>query len=195
MDKELFEILSKYDTTQLADGANEFVSLDSEIKPINNKMKVIGSAYTVKLVKGDSSIIFEAIEKCSSGDVLIIDSSMTYDTAVWGDSKSLAAKLKGLAGVVINGAYRDRAGCLRENFPVFAKYLVVHGSGSQGLGTLNEKISIGNIEIRPKDIIIGDENGVIVLKPEKIQEIVERADKKWNSDKKRKISIREKYSK
>lgn len=193
MNESLINILKRYDTTLLADGAGEFVSLDKKIKPIENSMKIYGPAYTVKLEKGDSSIIFKAIENASPGDIMVIDTSGTDDTAVWGDSKSLSARLKGLAGVVIDGAYRDLSGCINEGVPIFAKHLVVHGSGGKGLGELNIPIRVENQEICPGDIIVGDENGVIVLKQEIIERVIEGAEKKLQSDLARKQKIIDKY--
>lgn len=186
MNRQLYERIYRCSTCLLADSAKRFVALDSAIKPIDSSMKMVGRAYPVKLPPEESGIVLETIAQAKEGDVLVIDTSHTKNRAVWGEMKSTLAKQKKLGGVVIDGCYRDHSDCVTTGFPLFAKDCVVHGSKKEGGGQFNVPISIGGISVCPGDWIVGDENGVIVLKREEVEEILLRAGEREQLEEKRK---------
>jgi 3-hexulose-6-phosphate synthase/6-phospho-3-hexuloisomerase len=96
-------------------------------------------------------------------------------TAVWGELATWSAKLKGLAGVVIDGAVRDYDDLMKIKFPIFSRYVVPNAGEPKGFGEIGAEITCGSQTVRTGDWIIGDDSGVVVVPQEIAQEIANRA--------------------
>jgi 3-hexulose-6-phosphate synthase / 6-phospho-3-hexuloisomerase len=129
---------------------------------------------TVQTTKGDWAKPVEAIDHAKDGDVIVIDAGGS-DVAVWGELASWSAKLKGVRGVVIDGAIRDIDGILDMEFPAFARMVVPHAGEPKGHGGIGQEIVCGGQLVRSGDWIIGDESGVIVVAQEQAVEVANRA--------------------
>ncbi len=136
--------------------------------------KIIGPAFTVKTVDGDWAKPVEAIDRAKKGDIIVVDSN-GGETAVWGELASLSAKVKGIAGIVIDGAVRDIDDIDEIGFPVFARHIASHAGEPKGYGGTQVDIVCGGVRIRPGDWIIGDPSGVMVIPKEEALMIANRA--------------------
>jgi 3-hexulose-6-phosphate synthase / 6-phospho-3-hexuloisomerase len=144
------------------------------IRPIIPGFHMVGRALTVRTIDGDWAKPIEAIDKADKGSVLVVDVNQGR-TAVWGELATWSAKLRGLAGVVIDGAVRDYDDLVKIKFPVFSRYIVPNASEPKGLGEIGAEITCGNQTVRTGDWIIGDDSGVVVVPQEIAQEIANRA--------------------
>ena len=176
--KEVIEKLKEYDTGLLCDGMLNSGAMHSCIKPLIPGKVIVGTAITVKLPIGDSMVISKAMDIAQEGDIVVVDAHGTTDNAVIGDIKYLTCKLKGIAGIVVDGAVRDIKGMREFEFPVFAKALTCRSSSKNNPGEINIPISCGGITVRPGDIIFADDEGVVVVPPEYLDEIIENVEKK-----------------
>lgn len=172
---ELLQDLREFSTPELCDGAGLYHSMDYRIKPQISDEKIVGTAVTVDVPTGEGALVAEAIHHLCPGNVLVVAGRGNCDCSYWGDHRSLCAQLKGAAGVVIDGAYRDHEGCTRIDFPIFAKALTCGTAGKSGAGAINVPVSCGGVTVNPGDIVVGDVNGVCVFPPEQAQEIMEKA--------------------
>ena len=75
----------------------------------------------------------------------------------------MEAKTEGLAGVVIDGAARNVAGIRELGFPVFARWTVPSAGGAEHLGQINLVVQCGGLPVKLGDVIVGDEDGVVVV--------------------------------
>jgi 4-hydroxy-4-methyl-2-oxoglutarate aldolase len=150
----------------------------------------VGQAVTVKLPIGDSMVISKAFDVAQEGDVLVIDAHGTTDNAVMGDGKYLIGHLKGIAGVVCDGAVRDIKGMREYGFPVWARSLTCRSSSKNNPGELNVPISCGGVAVLPGDIIFADEEGVVVVPPLYVDDIIENLEKKIASAQKTVAEVR-----
>ena len=178
INQEKVEMIKKYDTTLLADGASSRIALSSNIKPIIQGKNIVGPAITLKLTLGDSLLVSKAIDLAQAGDIIVIDAFGTETNAVWGDLKSLMAKQKNIAGVIIDGSIRDVSACRELGVQIYCKNIVCSSSTKNSPGEINVPIVCGGMNVNPGDIIVGDENGVVVLPSDHIDEIIENAKKK-----------------
>ena len=188
---EIIERIKQFDTTLLADGANTKVAMEHSIKPIINGVKIVGPAITIRLTLGDSLLVSKALDIAQPGDVIVIDGCGTDSNALWGDLKSLISRSKNLAGAVIDGAIRDKVNCREIGFPVFCKYTVCSSSTKNSSGEINVPITCGKMSVNPGDLIVADDNGIIVLPPDRLDEIMANAAKKQQSVEKIKKEIME----
>ena len=175
LSKEIIAAIGKFSSATLHEAMGRYGDLPSGIKPISPHMKVCGTAYPVKTMPCDNTILHRAYAYAKPGDVLVVDCSGYYEAGYWGDLMSLGAKTQGIAGLVIDGCVRDADDIEAMGFPVFSRGLCIKGTGKHGDGTLNEPIILGNWTINPGDVIVGDRDGVVVVPQEKVLETIEKA--------------------
>jgi 3-hexulose-6-phosphate synthase / 6-phospho-3-hexuloisomerase len=144
------------------------------IRPITTGFHIVGQALTVRTIDGDWAKPIEAIDKAEKGAVLVVDVAQGK-TAIWGELATWSAHLKGLGGVVIDGAVRDIDDLLKIKFPVFSRFVVPNAGEPKGCGEIGAEITCGSQTVRTGDWIIGDDSGVVVVPLEVAQEIANRA--------------------
>ncbi|MGP8473875.1 4-carboxy-4-hydroxy-2-oxoadipate aldolase/oxaloacetate decarboxylase [Burkholderia sp. PR2] len=138
-------------------------ALDSGIKPIHESMRIAGPALTVDVRPADNLMLHYALLKAKPGDVLVVDAKGFVEAGPWGDVLTEQAMKIGVAGLIINGAVRDASTITDMGFPVFCRGLSIKGTGKNQPGKLNVPICIGDVQINPGDIIVGDRDGVVVV--------------------------------
>jgi len=129
-----------------------------------------------------------AIDMAEPGDILVIDRSGDQKHACWGEITSLAAKLKGVAGVIVDGCVTDIADIEKMQFPVYCR--CVSAITTKGLaleGEINTPIQIGGVPVNPGDLIVSDTNGILVLPPMLAAKLIDACE----SREKREIWIKE----
>lgn len=147
-------------------------ALDSGIKPIAPGMRLAGPALTVDTRPADNLMLHYAMLKARPGDVLVVDAKGFLEAGVWGDVFTEQAQRIGLAGLVIHGAVRDAAAMTEAGFPVFSRGLSIKGTGKHQPGRLNVTITIGDVGIDPGDIIVGDQDGVVVVRRHEVDAVL-----------------------
>lgn len=147
-------------------------ALDSGIKPIAPGMRLAGPAFTVDTRPADNLMLHYAMLKARPGDVLVVDAKGFLEAGVWGDVFTEQAQRIGLAGLVIHGAVRDAAAMTQAGFPVFSRGLSIKGTGKHQPGRINVTISIGDVGIDPGDIIVGDQDGVVVVRRHEVDAVL-----------------------
>ena len=145
-----------------------------DIKPVKLGFHMVGRALTVRTIDGDWAKPIEAIDEADVGQVLVIDVN-GGKTAVWGELATWSAKLKGIAGVVIDGTVRDLDDIVKIDFPIFCKYISPNAGEPKGFGEIGAEIVCGGQTVRSGDWIVGDDSGVVVIPQEIAQEIANRA--------------------
>ena len=147
-------------------------ALDSGIKPIAPGMRLAGPAFTVDTRPADNLMLHYAMLKARPGDVLVVDAKGFLEAGMWGDVFTEQAQRIGLAGLVIHGAVRDAAAMTQAGFPVFSRGLSIKGTGKHQPGRINVAISIGDVGIDPGDIIVGDQDGVVVVRRHEVDAVL-----------------------
>lgn len=147
-------------------------ALDSGIKPIAPGMRLAGPALTVDTRPADNLMLHYAMLKAQPGDVLVVDAKGFLEAGVWGDVFTEQAQRIGLAGLVIHGAVRDAAAMTEAGFPVFSRGLSIKGTGKHQPGRLNVTVTIGDVGIDPGDIIVGDRDGVVVVRRHEVDAVL-----------------------
>jgi 3-hexulose-6-phosphate synthase/6-phospho-3-hexuloisomerase len=170
---ELKEAFSLVSTPNISDAMHKQGAMKG-IRPIKFGFRMVGKALTVKTMDGDWAKPIEAIDKAEKGNVIVVDVS-GGKTAIWGELATWSAKLKGLAGVVIDGAVRDFDDIIKMDFPVFCRYISPNAGEPKGFGEIGAEIICGNQVVQTGDWVIGDDSGVVVVPQEIAQEIANRA--------------------
>ncbi|POD75869.1 S-adenosylmethionine--2-demethylmenaquinone methyltransferase [Pseudomonas syringae group genomosp. 3] len=143
------------------------------IKPLFDGARLVGNVVTVKVHLPDGSILRDALLNSLPGDVLVIECVGDEHCACWGELRTLAGLIKGLAGVVMSGAVTDVAALREHRLPVFSRGISAVTTRSLGeSGELNGPVNIGGVLVNPGDIAIGDDDGVFILSPQQANELL-----------------------
>jgi 4-hydroxy-4-methyl-2-oxoglutarate aldolase len=161
---------------------NVGLAMDSGMKPIYNGAELAGTAITVKASPGDNLIIHKAITLAEPGDVLVIDANGYLETGHLGELMCTSCKANDLAGIVIDGAIRDRKEIEEMGFPVYARGVHPQGPLKQDPGSINVTISCGGVTVDPGDIVVGDDEGVAIVPSETAKSVLERSHEKIDAE-------------
>lgn len=178
--ESLLSRVREFSTPELCDGMKTYNAMDYLVKPQVPcaAVKLVGPAVTVRLPLGAGRLVTRAIELAQPGDILVLAGQGNCRSSLWGDHRSLCAMMKGLQGVVIDGAFRDLEGCREVGFPVYAKALVCGSAVQSEEGEINVPVDCAGAIVRPGDIVVADVNGVCVLPVEHAEEILAQAARK-----------------
>ena len=150
-------------------------ALPSAFKPLHPSMRLAGPALTVDTRPADNLMIHYALLKAKPGDVLVVDAKAFIEAGVWGDVLTQQALHIGLAGLVVNGAVRDAATIIDMGFPVFCRGLSIKGTGKNQPGKVNVPVHMGDALVHPGDILVGDQDGLVVVRPAEAAETLRLA--------------------
>ena len=172
--EEVREALLKASSSNISDAQHHKGSIKGLRPVVDRGVKMAGPALTVRTMDGDWAKAVEAIDRATEGDVLVIDAG-GGNIAVWGELASNSCQVKGLAGVVIDGATRDVQDIRDLGFPVWARHFVPDAGEPKGLGEIGVEVSVGGQVVRTGDWIVGDESGLVVVAQERVLELANRA--------------------
>jgi 3-hexulose-6-phosphate synthase / 6-phospho-3-hexuloisomerase len=173
-ENEIFIALSKTSTCNIADAMHKAGVMKNVHPRIAHGVRMIGRALTVQTSKGDWCKPVEAIDRANEGDVLVIDAGGS-DIAVFGELAAWSCRMRGVSGVVIDGAIRDMDAIYEMGFPAFSRYVAPNAGEPKGYGGIGHEIVCGEQLVRTGDWIVGDESGVVVIPQERAVEIANRA--------------------
>ena len=172
-DRNLVEAFREIPVANIDDNMGRIACVDSEIKPFNNA-KLIGTAFTVKVPFGDNLMFHKALDMAKEGDILIIAGGGFLERALCGEIMINYAIMKKLSGFVIDGAIRDVELTKKVDFPVFARGVNPNGPYKNGPGEINVPVAVGGQVVFPGDIVVGDDDGLVFIRPEDAPELLEK---------------------
>ena len=115
-----------------------------------------------------------AIESIQPGQVLVVDAGSSLEAGVAGEMYTHRIQERGGTGLVVDGVVRDIGEIRQVGMPVFCRG--VHGAGiSRALMSVgvDEPIQIGGVPVLPGDVLLGDVNGIVVIPPQQVEDVVE----------------------
>ena len=160
-------------TSNINDMMNRLYCMHASIRPLNTVISMAGPAFTVKLPLGDNLIFHRALDLAQPGDILIVDGAGSMERSLAGEIMMTFAEKKGLAGIVVDGVLRDWDALHTMKIPIYAKGVNPQGPYKNGPGEINVPVCCGGIAVMPGDIIVGDPDGIVVIRPADAPEILE----------------------
>lgn len=174
-----FKDLLSYDsiTCAISDCMGRFNAMTGDMRPLFDGIRLVGTAITVKTLASDLAAAFKAIDIAQPGDVVVIDSHGSLNTAFWGENMTMSAINRGVAAAVVDGACRDVEEIRKIRFPVISKGIVPNVGAVAGYGDVNVPIQCGGVAVSPGDIVVIDGNGVVVVPKTDAADILQKAKK------------------
>ena len=180
----IVERLLKLDTCAVSDGMDRLGLMGATygVRPLWPCPKIVGRAVTMKikpigLDKPKHHLGTLPIDAAQPGDVIVIDNGGRPDTSCWGGLLALAAKTKGISGVIIDGACRDVDESRDVGFPVFARGAVpMTARGRVMQESYNQEIEFAGVQVHAGDLVIADGSGVVIIPRSREEEVVREAE-------------------
>ncbi|KAB0487166.1 RraA family protein, partial [Pseudomonas vancouverensis] len=158
------------------------------IFPMSPQHHLVGLVRTVRLQSKNASQLRQVLLSCRPNEVLLIDARYELQRACWGEQRSVAAIHCGLAGVVVLGAVTDRQALLQLKLPVFAQSVSCLTTRNEGesLVEMDIGIELNQFTVQSGDLLIGDADGVFILKPDMAEAYLEQFQQLEQAEKNRK---------
>ena len=184
VDNRILEQFKGIPVANIDDVMGRMCAISSQIKAVNEG-NMVGNAFTIRVGAGDNLFFHAALDLVKPDDIVLIDAGGYEDRAITGEIMISYIKKLGAKGIVIDGAIRDVESLSKlKNFMVYAKSQTPNGPFKNGPGYINFPISIGGVLVSPGDIVVGDQDGIIVIKPSEVKDVLKKALKiKENEDK------------
>jgi regulator of RNase E activity RraA len=166
LDDEILRGWAEIPTTIAADASDGRLLMDPAIRSLRplGFARLLGPAVTARCTPADIGAAIHAIEAAAPGSVIVIDAGGSVETAVVGEHLCGVARRRGVAGLVTDGAVRDVGELAAwQDFPVFARGRTARGPHSVERGTVNDRVVCGGVPVRPHDLVLGDDDGLIVV--------------------------------
>ncbi len=141
------------------------------MRPIFPGARLAASAVTVLCQPGDNLMIHAAIELCRPGDALVVTTTSESEDGMFGDLLATSCQAHGIVGLVIDAGVRDVGDLTSMNFPVWAKAINAQGTVKASPGSVNVEVVCAGAIVRPGDVIIGDLDGVVIVRKEAAAEV------------------------
>ena len=161
----------------LSDALGKAGAMDHDMRCWSANCRMAGPATTLRVHTADILMVGKALSECPKGAVLVIDGQDELNTALWGAITTVCARLKGVEGIVIDGAIRDLAQIRREKLPVFARAVVPNAGGAEYRGEIGATIQCAGAVVSPGDWIVSDEDGVVVVPQARLTETISAAER------------------
>lgn len=170
----MIERLLEVEVSALSDADKDLAVLDPGIRAMVLDVRMAGPAFTV-VAEDDHLPVFSALAEAAPGDVLVVATSGSA-VASAGELFATEARRRGLAGLVIDGYCRDVRGLRALGLPVFARGSTPRAGTTRSRAASGATVRIGDVEVRPGDIVVGDDDGVLVGDAERVQAALEAAE-------------------
>ena len=176
-DDEIRLGLQALDTSALSDALDR-LGIDGQalgICGVDRSFVAVGRAFTVRMLPRGLSgkSVGDYIDDVGAGDIIVIDNGGRLDATVWGDILTTVAHRDSIAGTVIDGVCRDIGRSLELGYPIFSRSSTMRtGKDRVAAEAYGEPVQLAGIRVEPRDWLVGDADGVVVVPAVRAEQIV-----------------------
>lgn len=150
--------------------------LGAGIRPVQQGVRVAGTAVTVLSWPGDNLMIHAAVEQCGEGDILVVTTTSPCTDGLFGELFATALQQRGVRGVVLGTGIRDTQELRDMGFAAWSRAVSSQGTVKATGGSVNVPIALDGQVVRPGDVILADDDGVVVVPRERARETAVKAE-------------------
>ncbi|MFI8487883.1 4-carboxy-4-hydroxy-2-oxoadipate aldolase/oxaloacetate decarboxylase [Streptomyces rubrogriseus] len=170
------EALAAYGVATVSEAMGRTGLLGPGIRPVQQGVRVAGTAVTVLSWPGDNLMIHAAVEQCGEGDILVVTTTSPSTDGLFGELFATALRRRGVRGIVINTGIRDTQELREMGFAAWSRAVSAQGTVKATGGSVNVPIAVDGQVIRPGDVIVADDDGVVVVPRERARQVAEASE-------------------
>ena len=133
------------------------------LRPIQQDVRLAGTAVTVSSHPGDNLMIHAAVELCQQGDVLVVTTTAPSTHGVFGELLATSLMARGVRALVVDAGVRDTAELRAMGFSVWSRHVSCEGTVKASPGSVNVPVVLGGTVVSPGDVVCADDDGVVVV--------------------------------
>lgn len=170
---DLADRFQRVDTTAMCDADKTLRVMDHAIRPRSAGVRIAAPAFTVRC-RGDFLAVLRAIESAPAGHVIVVDGD-AQEIALGGELFARGALVRHLAGIIVDGGYRDVGYVATCPLPVYSRFTTPLAGTTSNLGELQVPAVCGDVVVNPGDIVLADDEGIVVVSPAELDSLLESA--------------------
>jgi len=174
VDAGIISALREYPTGNLCNAHSDIQAMTATIKPLFSGIRIAGPAKTAVITPGQNAAIHRAVHTADCGQVLVVDGGGDRCFGPFGDILATSCRNQGIVGAVIDNTIRDVADIKEMQFPVYCLGANPAATDKTDPGSIDVEVTCGGLRVRPGDIIVGDDDGVVVIPVEIAAEVADR---------------------
>jgi 4-hydroxy-4-methyl-2-oxoglutarate aldolase len=188
-DRKVIEAYRGLGAATVYEAAGRVGSVHPAIKPLAKGVRILGPAVTVRCHPRDNLMLHKALQIAQEGDILVAATDGYPDAGYWGGLMATSAVARKLGGLAIDGCVRDSEEIVQMGFPVFCRGTCIRGTTKGILGVVNLPILFGDVVVNPGDLVLGDDDGLVIVAQADIEKVLAASRKRVENEKEKTAAL------